>query len=530
MTNNSRVPSFSKEQVNTALASGLANANFYQELVIENRLGHTLFVMRYPGRVESVPSTNSTNGSNPLVEVKVLPRNYQTTSPYGYSSNITDPRGRILERYLVKLEQLQQGPVFIRELGWSMGLQNDTEALKSVNPYSDQYYALEVTQRMRSDFSNGRSCAAYVYVNLHDTSITTLYLELNGQLLGTKVNHYADQEEICALSLRREGRLNDDSVTTYIIPPSSWQDDDIKCFQAIVEGRTWTFGTDKTKVFEQIQKDREELESRYTRKELDTQIEIATKTRDLEIANLKRQIALMKDESALARMNTSNLKSELDLSNADFRKTQEQILSEQKLEIARLEAETAKYKAEAEKATMVNKTVQEELQLEQEKLKRETERRALDVKARADSYANVAQNMSSTSTMLKALAVAVPVIVSFLLWLKSPSSSSKLVQTLGIASTAPVAVFDGLVSGTSWFGRGFGCFNSVSSVIPPIIDKTVDTVKTVVKAITSTSIGQKIKSFAGRVIDKVKEVTSGILHKAGSLFRNLYNGICSWFT
>lgn len=524
MTNNSRVPSFSKETTNTALASGLANANFYQELVIENRLGHTLYVMRYPGRVESVPSTNSTNGTNPLVEVKVLPRNYQTTSPYGYSSNITDPRGRILERYLVKLEQLQQGPIFIRELGWSMGLRNDTEALKSVNPFADEYYALEVTQRMRSDFSNGRSCAAYMYVNLHDKSITTLYLELNGQLLGAKVNHYDDQEEICAVSLRREGRLDDDSVTTYTIPPVLWQGDKLACFQVHLDDRLWTFGTNKAKVFEQIKKDREELESRYTRKELETQVEISNKERDLKITHLEKQIELMRNESVLSKMSTTNLKSELDLSNADYRREQDKILSQQKVEIARLEAETARYKAEADKAAATSKAVQEELQLEQDRIKREAECRAMEARARADSYDNVARGVNASASMLKAVATVMPVIISLLLWLKSSSTSSKLYLSLGLAGSAPVAVLAGLTAGISWFTHGFAhrFVTSVNSVQPVCerINTVSNTVSSAVKTVTTT---------AGRLLSAVKETVCDILNKAGSLFSNVYNGICSWF-
>lgn len=565
MANETSSGQWTYQSSNTALIGELPTASFYQELVIDNRLGRSIFVMRHEGCVETIPSTGSCGGYDPVVVVKVLPRNVQATAEGVYTRHLGDLSGRTLERYEVRLSQLLSGPIFIESLGWSVGLQADTEALKSVNPNFNDSFIDKVVQGMQSDLSSGRSCPVNLYVNLHDPKVTALHLNINGQLLGVKVNHFKDQEEICAVTVRKDGSNNHTAFSTFNIPPRYWEGDKLSCFTVNIAGNDWILGTDRIKIQELITKNLEENQAKYTKTELETQVLISTREKEAEIAKLKKEIELLKTEFSLNKHETNNLKTELSQNDNEVRKSATMAEAESKIRIAELEAETAKYKAKTEKITAENETLQKKIQLEQDKIKDEINFRTSMHKERSERYRSEADNFSSTADILKALAVAIPAIISIvLLFRPAASNTSKILQMFLSSHAAPPvgyanelfgmfgvsltmsSVFTGIaalavLTGTLYLGKQFYEFRRSGYTIPEMfsdiagrIDGTFqrvsDTAKIVFERISesTSSIIDSLKCTAGRAIDSVKSVTSAIINKAGSLFRKAYNGICSW--
>lgn len=577
---------WSFQTTNAALVGELPTASFYQELLIDNRLGRSVFVMRHRGCVETIPSTGSCGGYDPLLVVKVVSRNVKATAEGVFTRHLGDLSGRTLERCEIRLSQLLAGPVFIEALGWSVGLQADTEALKSVNPIYNDSFLDKVIQNMQSDLSTGRSCPVNLYVNLHDPKVTALHLNINGQLLGVKVNHFKDQEEICAVTVRKDGNNSNTSVSTFNIPPRFWEGDKLQCFTVNLAGNDWILGSDRIKVQNLITKTLEENQAKYTKAELETQVLITTREKEAEIAKLKREIDLMKAEASLNKHETDNLKTELSQNDNDVRKSATMAEAEAKIKIAELEAETAKNKAEYEKISAENETLQKRIQLEQDRIKDEMNFRTFEHKERTERYKSNAESFSSTADIVKALAVAIPAIITIFLFIRHPGNSEgakvfrlfvdpHYVPPVGLTcnlfgmfgtTLASSPWFTGIaalavLAGTIYVGKKLydrfkftlpeavsnlaGRVKETAKKVCKCIGKTVTTVaKTVknaagriyetVKNVAScagnfiSTVIDKVKTTAGRVIDTVKTVASSVINKAGSLFRNVCNGICSW--
>ena len=558
-----------------ALAGELTTASFYQELLIDNRLGRTIFVMRHAGYVESIPSTNPCGGFNPVLVVKVVDRCIQATSQGGCTRHLGDPSGRTLETYEIKLSQLLSGPVFVPGLGWSMGLQPNAEALKSVNPAYNDKFLDKVMQDLRSDLSSGRSSPVNLYVNLHDPKVTTLHLNLNGQLLGVKVNHFQEQEEICAITIRKDSSDRNESLSTFNIPSRYWEGDKLQCFQVQLNGTDWILGSNREKVQDLIKKKLEEDRSRYTKNELETQILISTREKEDEIARLNRLIDLMKNESDLTKKETSNLKTEIGQNDKEVRKSAAQAEAEAKVKIAELEAETAKIKADAAKIAEENETLRKKIQLEQDRIKDEADMRTSMHKERSERYKHEADNFESFAAILKALAVAIPAIISLYLLFSGKNQSSGIMHMFtNPGSVPPVGLLSSLydmfgsalssssflpgivtiaILGASLLG-GYGLYKlfrkvfsssytpddtagRIKEVVEDVKDfvkeKTsnfIDTVKDAAGRIVETvkKVATGVKELAGRVVSGVASCVRGIVHGAKSLFSKVHNGICSW--
>ena len=579
---------WSYQTTNAALLGELPTASFYQELLIENRLGRSVFVMRHKGCVETIPSTGSCGGYDPILVVKVVTRNVKATAEGVFTRHLGDLSGRTLERFEIRLSQLLERPAFIEALGWSVGLQADTEALKSVNPIYNEAFLDKVIQNMQSDLSTGRSCPVNLYVNLHDPKVTALHLNINGQLLGVKVNHFKDQEEICAVTVRKDGNNENTSVSTFNIPPRYWEGDKLQCFTVNLAGNDWILGSDRTKVQNLMTKILEENQAKYTKSELETQILITTREKEAEITKLKREIELLKTEISLNKHETGNLKTEISQNDNEIRKSATIAEAESKIKIAELEAETAKYKAKTDKISAENETLQKKIQLEQDRIKDEMNFRTFEHKERSERYKSDAEMFSSSADIMKALAVAIPAIITILLLIRTPSNSggTKVIQAMcdpyykppvglaadltcmfgsalttypcftGIAALAVLAgtlyvgkkIYDKYREGYSFpemvsefAGRiketavkvATGIGNTVVAVAKTVkkaagrICETVKSAASCVGNFVSTVI-DKVKTTAGRVIDTVKTVASSVINKAGSLFRKACNGICSW--
>lgn len=498
------------------LSSELPTSNFYQEMVIENRTGRSLYVLS-GGKIECVPSTSFAS-ANPSVLIKVLVRNVQLSNAYGVQQNLTDPRGRVKTTYTVEMDQLARGPVFIRELGMSMSLYLDTDALKAANPYSIENFDIQLRKRVLADFDNGRSVGVYFYINSHDQSFNTMYTEVNGQLLGFKVNHYPEQEEVFTITTRRESRLADDSLTTFIVSPELWAGEGKhKIFTVEIRGQEWIFGSSKDAVIDRMTKRREEVDSRYTRKELETQIDLALANKDKEVNALKEKIEALTKELDLKKHEISNLKNELDQNDAQVKRTTTERLARLNVRVAEQNAETAAIKAEAEQQMLREKQIQERIKSELEREKREADRQAMEQKLRSERLSASADQWNSAAGFAKATAGIITVLASLIALAVSMKGNGKL--TSGLLKCTPLAI--------SWGHSILPSFATVSKGIQ-LAKSVMEPVLASAKAFGNT-IRDKLEDFGSKVKETVRETITTVKDKVTTLFSNLSSGLYTLF-
>lgn len=585
MTSTSPTVGKSETITNSPLASGLGYAGYYQELVVENQMGANLYMLREGGHIETVVST-SCSYQNPLVRIMIVGRNKCSEADYGQRS-IRDPSKRIKEEYVFPKSLFADGPIFVRELGYSLGLQCDAAALEAVNPYARVNFIKEVREQMQRDFDSGRSSPIVVYTNLYDDSIQTLYLEFNNQLLGCKVDHYRDRPEMCVIALRREGVDAREAIKTYGYKFDVFDDGEtIECFSLVLENNILLAGTDKKQVLQKLAEKSKEQRARYTRYEVDRLVEDAIEDKVKEVTILKQKIDLTKQEKDLNKYENSNLKSELTQVNEGSRKTHEMEMAEMKLSMAKLDTELAKFKAEAENATIRNKLEQDRVALEAARIKADSERSQADHKERQAASQNTSDQISLVGTIAKTAAIIAPIALSLYIWHEKQVKESEA-ALIGIALSkvlpAPVApvVLGGVVcvwwltnrggilpvwkfskcvinkaAGLSKMlgrklkysicsaahtcyelaGRAFLAVKEAAESTVDVITNAVSTSVSMVRDLADTAI-----DVSGRLISKVVDTAKAVVHSAvsivkdtvrtvSSLISNTCHWICGWFT
>lgn len=418
--------SISTETRNIPLSSNLRGVSYYQECAIENRTGKTVYVMKCDGSIVSIP-TLSSRAFDPVLVIKVLTRDVRTDQ-YGFMRDVSDPRERTLTSYTLQLAEFTERPLFIRELGVVVGVRCDPDEMGQYHPCADKFYDVRFTEALNAGINAQKNNPLRFFINTYDTSINTMYVVINGQVMGCDTNHIGHMQEGIWLTMRLAKSAadtepaSDEALRTYSITDSKLSEIDIECFEFSVGDNSWIIGTDRAAVVKAAKEKAAKLDKSFTQQEMDDRIQEEIRQQASLAEDLRRQVEELKKENEIRKNRIKMMEEEASQSDRQLKLELEQIKLRSERE--RYLTDLSKQESEREKLMIANQN--ERLRLELEQLKASVEREKVSTeysrqnvereKLNVERYKfdeSVAQSKADTVTgYVKAATVIAPAVIT----------------------------------------------------------------------------------------------------------------------
>lgn len=366
--------SISNETRNIPLSNNLRGVSYYQECAIENRTGKTVYVMKCDGSIVSIP-TLSSRVFDPVLIIKVLTRDVRTDQ-YGFMRDVSDPRERTLTSYTVHLTEFTERPLFIRELGVVVGVRCDPDEMGQYHPCADEFYDVRFTEALNAGINAQKNNPLRFFINTYDTSINTMYVVVNGQVMGCDTNHIGHMREGIWLTMRLVKSAadaepdSDEALRTYSITDSKLAEIDIDCFEFSVGDNSWIMGIDRAAVVKAAKEKAAKLDKSFTQQEVDEKVQEGIRQQASLAEDLSRQVEELKKENEIRKNRIKMMEEEASQSDRQLKLELEQIKLRSERE--RYLTDLSKQESEREKLMIANQN--EKLRLELEQLKASVER------------------------------------------------------------------------------------------------------------------------------------------------------------
>lgn len=366
--------SISNETRNIPLSNNLRGVSYYQECAIENRTGKTVYVMKCDGSIVSIP-TLSSRVFDPVLIIKVLTRDVRTDQ-YGFMRDVSDPRERTLTSYTVHLTEFTERPLFIRELGVVVGVRCDPDEMGQYHPCADEFYDVRFTEALNAGINAQKNNPLRFFINTYDTSINTMYVVVNGQVMGCDTNHIGHMREGIWLTMRLVKSAadaepdSDEALRTYSITDSKLAEIDIDCFEFSVGDNSWIMGIDRAAVVKAAKEKAAKLDKSFTQQEVDEKVKESIRQQASLAEDLSRQVEELKKENEIRKNRIKMMEEEASQSDRQLKLELEQIKLRSERE--RYLTDLSKQESEREKLMIANQN--EKLRLELEQLKASVER------------------------------------------------------------------------------------------------------------------------------------------------------------
>ena len=386
-------------------------SDFYSEITVRNSTGVDIYFARADGDIFTVPATSLTRVQDPHVEIRILVRAGRPDPDQRFfNGSPALARMKMPTKVItISYDRLLSGVVFIPELGVSCALGKHIARLQDGNCLGDEYRT-RLTKEISEKFLAGHTSPITVYGNIHDTSITHLYLELNERLVSVVLDHRQEQKETLLISFNRGGVYD-----TRELKDLDWKKS--SAWETVIDGTSWIFGTDREAVQKKITSRKNRLLSRRTDEEVNELLEQRTaelrrelESKDKQLEQVQRELKLTKDELKNTKVELENAN---DLSKSSY---------EQQILAMKLAAEQAAREAEREKQEFLRE--QERLRRERDYSQFEYGRRINEAKARKEDLSTKASEAASWANILKAMAVILPSLLTIMTFLSKNKAVS----------------------------------------------------------------------------------------------------------
>lgn len=330
--------------------------------------------MKCDGSIVSIP-TLSSRVFDPVLIIKVLTRDVRTDQ-YGFMRDVSDPRERTLTSYTVHLTEFTERPLFIRELGVVVGVRCDPDEMGQYHPCADEFYDVRFTEALNAGINAQKNNPLRFFINTYDTSINTMYVVVNGQVMGCDTNHIGHMREGIWLTMRLVKSAadaepdSDEALRTYSITDSKLAEIDIDCFEFSVGDNSWIMGIDRAAVVKAAKEKAAKLDKSFTQQEVDEKVQEGIRQQASLAEDLSRQVEELKKENEIRKNRIKMMEEEASQSDRQLKLELEQIKLRSERE--RYLTDLSKQESEREKLMIANQN--EKLRLELEQLKASVER------------------------------------------------------------------------------------------------------------------------------------------------------------
>lgn len=330
--------------------------------------------MKCDGSIVSIP-TLSSRVFDPVLIIKVLTRDVRTDQ-YGFMRDVSDPRERTLTSYTVHLTEFTERPLFIRELGVVVGVRCDPDEMGQYHPCADEFYDVRFTEALNAGINAQKNNPLRFFINTYDTSINTMYVVVNGQVMGCDTNHIGHMREGIWLTMRLVKSAadaepdSDEALRTYSITDSKLAEIDIDCFEFSVGDNSWIMGIDRAAVVKAAKEKAAKLDKSFTQQEVDEKVKESIRQQASLAEDLSRQVEELKKENEIRKNRIKMMEEEASQSDRQLKLELEQIKLRSERE--RYLTDLSKQESEREKLMIANQN--EKLRLELEQLKASVER------------------------------------------------------------------------------------------------------------------------------------------------------------
>lgn len=229
---NKSLYSVRRSQSNLPLSSNLRHAAYYKEVLINNDTGVTLyFLTAGDTALKSVP-TLTQHAFTRTLTIKEIVREV-IVDKHGFTKDVSDPRDRVLSEYSIKLDDLMDHPVFVREFGVVIWRMNDVEVMRKYHPLAIDNYNKYVEDAIKTSLNECVSNPMRFLINIHkperggkkdnNWKHRTMFVIVNGRVLACKVSNIPSIEEGMWFTARIADFDNSESLVTYSVTGDNFQ-------------------------------------------------------------------------------------------------------------------------------------------------------------------------------------------------------------------------------------------------------------------------------------------------------------------